>query len=294
MAKEREYFIDGMTDEAGNVVIDGAVRRGVPRAVAEKIFDEMSAFASYAFNKSHAAAYAMVAVQTAWLKRHYPVPFMAATLNSMMDNADKVAGYIQYCRQNGIPVLKPDVNKSVWRFSVDTDENGTPGIRFGLGGVKNVGHGAVELIEKERAHGAFASIFDFAERVSGEMLNKRTVESLIKAGAFDGLGLNRAQLLSVYERLMDDAAQKRRQNVAGQMSLFDMGAGGRRALGHNVRCAAHGGTSAQGAFEHGAGNDGRVHHRPSAGRGGGSASLGLYHRSRRARNGRGRGARRRL
>lgn len=225
MAKEREYFIDGMTDEAGNVVIDGAVRRGVPRAVAEKIFDEMSAFASYAFNKSHAAAYAMVAVQTAWLKRHYPVPFMAATLNSMMDNADKVAGYIQYCRQNGIPVLKPDVNKSVWRFSVDTDENGTPGIRFGLGGVKNVGHGAVELIEKERAHGAFASIFDFAERVSGEMLNKRTVESLIKAGAFDGLGLNRAQLLSVYERLMDDAAQKRRQNVAGQMSLFDMGLG---------------------------------------------------------------------
>ena len=148
MAKEREYFIDGMTDEAGNVVIDGAVRRGVPRAVAEKIFDEMSAFASYAFNKSHAAAYAMVAVQTAWLKRHYPVPFMAATLNSMMDNADKVAGYIQYCRQNGIPVLKPDVNKSVWRFSVDTDENGTPGIRFGLGGIKNVGHGAVELIEK--------------------------------------------------------------------------------------------------------------------------------------------------
>lgn len=225
MAREREYFIDGMTDEAGNVVIDGAVRRGVPRAVAEKIFDEMSAFASYAFNKSHAAAYAMVAVQTAWLKRHYPVPFMAATLNSMMDNADKVAGYIQYCRQNGIPVLKPDVNKSVWRFSVDTDENGTPGIRFGLGGIKNVGHGAVELIEKERAHGAFASIFDFAERVSGEMLNKRTVESLIKAGAFDGLGLNRAQLLSVYERLMDDAAQKRRQNVAGQMSLFDMGLG---------------------------------------------------------------------
>lgn len=127
--------------------------------------------------------------------------------------------------RTAIPRAKPDVNKSVWRFSVDTDENGTPGIRFGLGGVKNVGHGAVELIEKERAHGAFASIFDFAERVSGEMLNKRTVESLIKAGAFDGLGLNRAQLLSVYERLMDDAAQKRRQNVAGQMSLFDMGLG---------------------------------------------------------------------
>lgn len=223
MAKEREYFIDGMTDEAGNVLIDGAVRRGVRREVAEKIFDEMSAFASYAFNKSHAAAYAMVAVQTGWLKRYHPVPFMAATLNSMMDNAPKVAGYIQYCRQNGIPVLKPDVNKSVWRFSVDRDERGVPGIRFGLGGVKNVGHGAVELVEKERRNGPFANLFDFVERVSGEALNKRTVESLIKAGAFDGLGHNRAQLLNVYERLMDDATQKRRQNVAGQLSLFDMG-----------------------------------------------------------------------
>ena len=221
MAKEREYFIDGMTDEAGNVVIDGAVRRGVPRAVAEKIFDEMSAFASYAFNKSHAAAYAMVAVQTAWLKRHYPVPFMAATLNSMMDNADKVAGYIQYCRQNGIPVLKPDVNKSVWRFSVDTDKNGTPGIRFGLGGIKNVGHGAVELIEKERAHGAFASIFDFAERVSGEMLNKRTVESLIKAGAFDCFGVTRKQLMFVYANVLDDVAREKKDSLSGQMSLFD-------------------------------------------------------------------------
>ncbi|MDY4008139.1 MAG: DNA polymerase III subunit alpha [Candidatus Limiplasma sp.] len=229
MAKEREYFVNGMTDENGNVLIDGAVRRGVPKEVAEHIFDEMSAFASYAFNKSHAAAYALVAVQTAWLKRYHPVPFMAATINSMMDNMPKMAGYIQYCRQHDIPVLPPHVNKSVWRFSVDRDEKGRPSIRFGLGGVKNVGHGAVELIEKQRARGPYTSIFDFAERVAGDALNKRTVESLIKAGAFDGLGHNRAQLLSVYERLLDDSAQKRRQNIAGQMSLFDLAGAGQSA-----------------------------------------------------------------
>ena len=225
MAQEREYFVNGMLDENGNVLIDGAVRRGVPRDVAEHIFDEMSAFASYAFNKSHAAAYALVAVQTAWLKKHHPVEFMTAIMNSMMDNTPKIAGYIQYCRQNDIPILPPDVNKSVWRFSVDRGADGQPGIRFGLGGVKNVGHGAVKLIESERSRGRFESIFDFSERCSGDALNKRTVESLIKAGAYDSPGHNRAQLLQVYEALMDDTAQKRRNNVAGQMSLFDMGLG---------------------------------------------------------------------
>ena len=139
-----------LVDENGNVLVDGCIRRGVPREVAEHIYDEMSAFASYAFNKSHAAAYALVAVQTAWLKLHYPVPFMAALMNSMLDNTPKIAGYVQYCRQSGIPILPPDVNKSVWRFSVDRADDGTPGIRFGLGGLKNVGHGAIALIEKER------------------------------------------------------------------------------------------------------------------------------------------------
>ena len=153
MAKEREYFVDGMVDENGNVVIDGCVRRGVPRQVAEHIYDEMSSFASYAFNKSHAAAYGLVAVQTAWLKLHHPVPFMAAILNSVMDNLPKAAGYIQYCRAHGIPILPPDVNQSVWKYSVGRDSQGVPGIRFGLGGVKNVGQGAVELIVKERSHG---------------------------------------------------------------------------------------------------------------------------------------------
>lgn len=225
MAQEREYFINGMVDESGNVVVEGCVRRGVPKQVAEKIYDDMSSFASYAFNKSHAAAYGMVAVQTGWLKVHHPVPFMAAIMNSVMDNAPKVAGYIQYCRAHDIPLLPPDVNKSVWRFSVDNDDGGKPGIRFGLGGVKNVGHGAVQLIEKERQKGAYQSIFDFVERTCGDALNKRTVESLIKAGAFDSLGHNRAQLLSVYEVLMDDTTQRRRQNVSGQMSLFDLGMG---------------------------------------------------------------------
>ena len=222
MAKEREYFVDGMVDENGNVVIDGCVRRGVPREVAGHIYDEMSSFASYAFNKSHAAAYGLVAVQTAWLKLHHPVPFMAAILNSVMDNLPKAAGYIQYCRAHGIPILPPDVNQSVWKYSVGRDSQGVPGIRFGLGGVKNVGQGAVELIVKERQHGPFTDIFDFASRVCGESLNKRTVESLIKAGALDGLGHNRAELLSVYEQLMDDAAQKKRQNLTGQLSLFDL------------------------------------------------------------------------
>ncbi len=220
MARERETFLHGMTDEQGNVLIDGCVRRGISADVAGRIYDEMSAFASYAFNKSHAAAYALIAVRTAWLKRHHPVPFMAALINSMLDNTPKIAGYIQYCRQNGIPILPPDVNKSVWQFSVDQDAKG---IRFGLGGVKNVGQGVVRLIEKERAKGPFENIFDFAERCGGETLNKRAVESLIKAGAFDGMPHNRNQLLQLYERLLDDVAQKRRNNVAGQMSLFDLG-----------------------------------------------------------------------
>jgi len=223
MAQEREYFIHGMLDENGNVLVDGCLRRGISEEAAGKIYDEMSAFASYAFNKSHAAAYAMVAVQTAWLKLHHPVPFMAALMNSMLDNTPKIAGYIQYCRQNGIPILPPDVNKSVWPFSVDTDENGKTGIRFGLGGIKNVGHGAVNIIVRERANGPYDTLFDFVERCAGDTLNKRTVESLIKAGAFDSTPHHRNQLIQIFESSMDDIANKRRTNVAGQMSLFDIG-----------------------------------------------------------------------
>jgi len=225
MAKEREYFVHGMTDCDGNVVVEGCVRRGVPEAIAEQLFDDMTAFASYAFNKSHAAAYGVVAVQTGWLKRHYPVQFMAAIMNSVMDSMGKIAGYIQYCRSKQIPVLPPDVNQSGWKFTVGTDFDGKPGIRFGMGAVKNVGFGAVEAIVQTRTQSQFLDFFDFADRVPAESINKRVVESLIKAGAFDFGDYNRAQLLWVYERVIDEASQKRKGNLAGQVSLFDMMSG---------------------------------------------------------------------
>ena len=227
MATEREYFVDGMVDENGNVVIDGCVRRGVPRGGGRAyLTTKCPPLPATPSTRATRRPTALVAVQTAWLKLHHPVPFMAAILNSVMDNLPKAAGYIQYCRAHGIPILPPDVNQSVWKYSVGRDSRGTPGIRFGLGGVKNVGQGAVELIVKERSHGPFTDIFDFATRACGESVNKRTVESLIKAGALDGLGHNRAELLSVYEQLMDDAAQKKRQNLTGQLSLFDLAATG--------------------------------------------------------------------
>ncbi|NLI20531.1 MAG: DNA polymerase III subunit alpha [Clostridiales bacterium] len=222
MARERECFVHGITDADGRVEVEGCVRRGVPEAVAEQLFDDMTAFASYAFNKSHAAAYGVVAVQTGWLKRHYPVQFMAAIMNSVMDNAGKVAGYIQYCRGKNIPVLPPDVNQSGWKFTVGYDDSGMPGIRFGMGAVKNVGYGAVEAIVRTREAGPYLDLFDFAERVPPESINKRVVESLIKAGAFDFGIYNRAQLLFAYERAVDEAAQKRKGNLTGQVSLFDM------------------------------------------------------------------------
>ena len=225
MAKEREYFVHGMTDADGNVLVEGCLRRGVPEKVAEQLFDDMTAFASYAFNKSHAAAYGVVAVQTGWLKRRYPVQFMAAIMNSVLDNTGKIAGYIQYCRGKGIPVLPPDVNHSGWKFTVGQSADGTPGIRFGMGAIKNVGFHAVEAIVKTRAQEPFADLFDFADRVPAESINKRVVESLIKAGAFDSGRYNRAQLLAVYERTIDEAAQKRKGNLSGQVSLFDMAGG---------------------------------------------------------------------
>jgi len=222
MEQEREYFVHGMTDENGTVLVDGCVRRGVSEKVAEQIFDDMSTFASYAFNKSHAAGYALIAVQTGWLKAHYPVQFMAAIMNSVMNSSGKIAMYIQYCRTNDIPVLPPDINLSGWRFTVGMDKQGKPGIRFGMGAVKNVGHHAVEEIMKDREQSPYRDLFDFADRVPPEAINKRVAESLIKAGAFDFSGCNRAQLLSVYERVLDNAAKKHKNNLSGQVSLFDM------------------------------------------------------------------------
>ena len=216
MAKEKEIFIHGQV-ENGQVVVPGAVRNGVPEDVAKQIFDEMTAFASYAFNKSHAAAYALVAVQTAWLKLHYPVQFMAALMNSVAGNSDKVSFYIQTCKKRGIRVLPPDVNKSQEKFSV---EEGA--IRFGFAGVKNLGHGAIQAIVAERAAGGpYRDIFDFCERVACAAVNKKCVESLIRAGAMDALPGNRAQKLGVYERAIDAAGRRQKTAVQGQLSLFD-------------------------------------------------------------------------
>ncbi|MDR1569665.1 MAG: DNA polymerase III subunit alpha [Oscillospiraceae bacterium] len=220
MAQEREYFIHGLTQD-GSVTVPGAVRRGVPERVAEQMFEEMSAFASYAFNKPHAAAYAVISVQTAYLKRYHPAAFMAALMNNAGGATDKIAQYIQYCRKHGIRVLPPDVNRSRLKFSVDKDERGEMSIRFGLGAIKSVGAAAVEAIVKEREKsGKFDDIYAFTNRVESDSLNKRMLESLIRAGAFDNLTGSRAQKLAVYERAMDSADRLRKQTARGQISLF--------------------------------------------------------------------------
>lgn len=217
MAKEKEYFIHGKLRDDGSVEVEGAMRRGVPEDVAERLFEEMTAFASYAFNKSHAAAYGVVAVQTAWLKAHYPVEFMAAIMNSVRGNTDKVAFYIDTCRTLGIRVLPPDVGKSYEGFSVD--RNGERAIRFGLGAVKNVGHGAVAAILEARER-PYTDLFDFIDRACGDQVNKKAVESLIKAGALDQLPGTRFQKLEALEKAMDGAARKRKTTLDGQVSLF--------------------------------------------------------------------------
>lgn len=226
MAQEREYFIHGKLNDDGTIDVPGCMRNGVPEEVASHLYDEMTAFASYAFNKSHAAAYAVVCIETAWLKRYHPVPFMAAILNSVYGNPAKIAAYIQYCRSRGIAILPPDVNRSQWKFTVAKATDGQLGILFGLGAVKTVGQGAVDAIIRERKNGAYRDIFDFCRRIDTSECNKRVVESLIKAGAFDGMGGNRPQLLAVFESAMDANSSLRKQTVDGQISLFDMAFGG--------------------------------------------------------------------
>lgn len=225
MAQEREYFIHGKLNDDGTIDVPGCVRNGVPEAVASQLYDEMTAFASYAFNKSHAAAYAVVCIQTAWLKRYHPVPFMAAILNSVYGNSGKIAAYIQYCRSQGIKVLPPDVNHSGWNFTVRRQEDGSLAILFGLGAIKTVGHAAVNAIIQERENAPFRDIFDFCRRINTADCTKRVVESLIKAGAFDTMNGTRPQLMGVFESAMDANTALRRQTVDGQISLFDMAFG---------------------------------------------------------------------
>ena len=223
MEKEREIFINGLV-ENGEIVVPGCVRNGVPAETASHLFDEMTAFASYAFNKSHAAAYGVVAVRTGWLKRHYPVQFFAALLNSVSGDSGKVAEYSQYCRKHGIPLLPPDINQSIRKFSVGANADGVPGIRFGLGAIKSCGDKAIDsIIDVRRRSGAFKDIYDFCKRMCNDQVNKRVVESLILAGAFDCTGANRAQLMAVYENALDGANRTRRSNIEGQISLFGDG-----------------------------------------------------------------------
>ena len=220
MAKERKNFVYGSPEEG----VPGAVNRGVKAEVAEHIFDEMTAFASYAFNKAHAACYAVVAVQTAWLKYYYPTEFMAAMMNSVVGNAPKVAGYIQYCRTKGIPVLPPQINRSDRKFTVEKNDAGVKCVRIGMSGVKNVGNAAVDAIVKQRTlTGPYRDIFDFCRRVDSEQVNKRCVESLIMAGCFDHMGPTRLQCMRVFLQAMDANATQRKNNVNGQISMFDMG-----------------------------------------------------------------------
>ena len=220
MAAERKNFVYGSEKEH----VPGAVNRGVPAAVAEHIFDEMTAFASYAFNKAHAACYAVVAVQTGWLKYYYPAEFMAAMMNSVVGNAAKVAAYIQYCRKKEIPVLPPHVNFSDRKFTVETNKEGVKCVRMGMSGVKNVGNSAVDAIVQERKlSGPYRDVFEFCRRIDSETVNKRAVESLIMAGCFDHMGATRLQCMRVFDQALEANSAKRRQNVVGQISLFDMG-----------------------------------------------------------------------
>ena len=230
MAKEREVFINGQVDENGNVIVPGCVRNGIDAESANKIFDEMAEFAKYAFNKSHAACYAVVAYRTAYLKAYYPAEFMASMLNSFLGNLDKVPEYIDECKRLGIEILKPDINKSSAKFTVEGINSGDDSkaqigkIRFGLGSIKNVGLQPVNNIIAERdANGPFKSFTDFCERVSGEAVNKKCIESLIKAGTFSEFPETRATLLASFELITDTIQSYNKKGMNGQVSMFDLG-----------------------------------------------------------------------
>ena len=215
MQKERQIFVYG--DEENNV--PGCIKNGIDEKTANKIYDEMIDFAKYAFNKSHAAAYAVVAYQTAWLKYYYPVEFMAALMTSVIENPSKVAEYIYACRQMDVQILPPDINKGEADFSVDGGN-----IRYGLAAIKSIGRPVVQAVTEERdAFGPFKTLEDFITRMSAkDVLNKRTIENLIKAGALDTLGGTRKQFMSIYIQIVDHVNQEKKYSMSGQMSLFDL------------------------------------------------------------------------
>ena len=218
MALHRNYFINGKVNDNGEVEIEGAVRRGVPKETAELLFDQMYAFAQYAFNKSHAAAYAYVSYQTAYCKRYHPVEYLAAVLNNRITNIDDIKKYIAYGKENNIDFLPPDINKSGVSFTV---ENGK--IRFALAAIKNIGSGSMEkIVEERKTRGDFVSLEDFLKRVESQYLNKRLVENLIKSGAFDCFKVSRAQMVSVFEPLMEMVYADKKKKESGQFSMFDL------------------------------------------------------------------------
>jgi len=215
MEKERKIFIEGLVNEDGTVEVEGCLSRGVSREVAEEVYEQMKSFASYAFNKSHAASYAFISYQTAWLKCYYPKEYMAALLSSVLDNQNKLSGYITECLRLGIEVLPPHVNSSSHGFTVRGGN-----IRYGLMAIKNLGKAFIDEIIRERDNKPFNSLYDFCSRLYSRSLNSRAVESLIKSGALDGMGLNRRQMLSVVKQVLDDLDFEKRRNMAGQLSLF--------------------------------------------------------------------------
>lgn len=217
MAKERQNFVYGNKEEG----VKGCVANGISEEVANRIFDEMTDFAKYAFNKSHAACYAVVACQTAFLKCYYPVEFMAALMTSVLDNTTKVSEYIINCRNMGIEILPPDVNEGEGNFSVSYDKKGGK-IRYGLSAIKGLGRPIIDAIVREREkNGCYVDMKDFAMRLSGKEVNKRTIENFIKAGAFDSMKGNRRQKMLVYAQILDEVSREKKDSIAGQMSLFD-------------------------------------------------------------------------
>lgn len=218
MLEEKEYFINGKTDENGDIVIKGAVRNGVPEQAAEQIYNQMVSFASYAFNKSHAAAYAVVGYETGYLKYHYPAEFMAALMSNFMGDSSQLALYIRNCGDMGIEVLPPDVNTGGKKFSVSDGK-----IVYGLQAVKNVGEGVIDaIVEARETKGKPSTIFDFISGLDVHKINKAAIESLIECGATSSLEGNRAQHLSVYEQLISSAQNNAKKNIAGQISLFQL------------------------------------------------------------------------
>lgn len=219
MEREHKIFINGLVSEDGTVEVEGCIRRGVDEATAKSVYADMESFASYAFNKSHAAAYATVAYQTAFLKYHYPCEYFAALMTTVLDNGNKLAGYIAECRRLGIEVLPPHVNASCGGFTVCGDKS----IRFGLLAVRNLGKSLIDAIVTERENGQFSTFYNFCKRLSRKGMNIRALESLIRCGALDGLDANRRQMAMSAKPVMDGLDSDRRRNLDGQLSFFDMG-----------------------------------------------------------------------